>query len=216
MPNFVFSRRWGGCREGGQLRLVWVPRPFDLCFTAVPGEDISVGSCRRLISAVLTQAQLADSTLWDFCKKSCQDPVRYIAGDASTLVISRVSLSLLTFYTEREFVWCLVWWLIWNKKKMWYERRYPSYVPAALLSYLAHRQIGFHSLVFSLSEERTRLLSEPAHERPVWLTKVLCWLRSRFILPLLEQIDWTRILLYFGGAQNLCRQSCNWDRWKAR
>lgn len=42
---------------------------FDLCFTAGPGEDVSVGSCRRLISPALTQAQLVDSTLWDFAKK---------------------------------------------------------------------------------------------------------------------------------------------------
>lgn len=42
---------------------------FDLCFTAGPWEDVSVGSCRRLISPALTQAQLVDSTLWDFVKK---------------------------------------------------------------------------------------------------------------------------------------------------
>ena len=43
--------------------------PFDLCPTAGPGEDISVGSCGRLISPALTQAQLVDSTLWDSAGK---------------------------------------------------------------------------------------------------------------------------------------------------
>lgn len=47
---------------------------FDLCFTAGPGEDVSVGSCRRLISPALTQAQLVDSTLWDFAKKVVRIP----------------------------------------------------------------------------------------------------------------------------------------------
>lgn len=43
--------------------------PFDLCPTAGPGEHISVGSCGRLISPALTQAQLVDSTLWDSAGK---------------------------------------------------------------------------------------------------------------------------------------------------
>lgn len=47
---------------------------FDLCFTAVPGEDVSVGSCRRLISPALTQAQLVDSTLWGFARKVVRGP----------------------------------------------------------------------------------------------------------------------------------------------
>lgn len=42
---------------------------FDLCLTAGPGEEVSVGSCRRLISPALTQAQLVDSTLWDSARK---------------------------------------------------------------------------------------------------------------------------------------------------
>ena len=42
---------------------------FDLCLTAGPGEDVSVGSCGRLISPALTQAQLVDSTLWDSARK---------------------------------------------------------------------------------------------------------------------------------------------------
>lgn len=49
-------------------------RPFDLCFTAGPGEDVSVGSCRRLISPSLTQAQLVDSTLWHFARKVVRTP----------------------------------------------------------------------------------------------------------------------------------------------
>lgn len=44
-------------------------RAFDLCCTAGPGEDVSVGSCGRLISPALTQAQLVDSTLWDSARK---------------------------------------------------------------------------------------------------------------------------------------------------
>lgn len=47
---------------------------FDLCFTAGPGEDVSVGSCRRLISPSLTQAQLVDSTLWHFARKVVRAP----------------------------------------------------------------------------------------------------------------------------------------------
>lgn len=46
---------------------------FDLCLTAGPGEDVSVGSCRRLISPALTPAQLIDSTLWDL-QESCHWP----------------------------------------------------------------------------------------------------------------------------------------------
>lgn len=42
---------------------------FDLCLTAGPGEDVSAGSCGRLISPALTQAQLVDSTLWDSARK---------------------------------------------------------------------------------------------------------------------------------------------------
>lgn len=42
---------------------------FDLCLTAGPGEDVSEGSCGRLISPALTQAQLVDSTLWDSARK---------------------------------------------------------------------------------------------------------------------------------------------------
>lgn len=42
---------------------------FDLCLTAGPGEDVSLGSCGRLISPALTQAQLVDSTLWDSARK---------------------------------------------------------------------------------------------------------------------------------------------------
>ncbi len=42
---------------------------FDLCLTAGPAEDVSVGSCGRLISPALTQAQLVDSTLWDSARK---------------------------------------------------------------------------------------------------------------------------------------------------
>lgn len=37
---------------------------FDLCLTAGPGVDGLVGSCGHLISPVLTQTQLIDSTLW--------------------------------------------------------------------------------------------------------------------------------------------------------
>lgn len=53
----------------------------DLCFTAGPGEDVSVGSCRRLISPPpapappsLTLAQLVDSTLWHFARKVVRGP----------------------------------------------------------------------------------------------------------------------------------------------
>lgn len=47
---------------------------FDLCLTAGPGEDVSVGSCGRLISPPLTQAQLVDSTLWDSARKLSGPP----------------------------------------------------------------------------------------------------------------------------------------------
>lgn len=42
---------------------------FDLCLTAGPGGEVSVNSCRRLISPALTQAQLIDGTLWDSARK---------------------------------------------------------------------------------------------------------------------------------------------------
>ncbi|TKS85380.1 hypothetical protein D9C73_019962 [Collichthys lucidus] len=47
---------------------------FDLCLTAGPVEDVSVGSCGRLISPPLTQAQLVDSTLWDSARKLSGPP----------------------------------------------------------------------------------------------------------------------------------------------
>lgn len=63
---------WALCSYGGELCVVPVclsAEAFDLCLTAGPGEDVSVGSCRRLISPALTQAQLVDSTLWDSARK---------------------------------------------------------------------------------------------------------------------------------------------------
>lgn len=44
-------------------------RTFDLCLTAGPGEDISVGNCGLLISPALTRAHLIDSTLWESASK---------------------------------------------------------------------------------------------------------------------------------------------------
>lgn len=58
--------------HGGGLRLLSVRlggKAFDLCLTAGPGEDFSVGSCGCLISPVLTQAQLIDGALWDSARK---------------------------------------------------------------------------------------------------------------------------------------------------
>ncbi len=59
------------CVEVGSVlcRFVSELGAFDLCLTAGPGEDVSVGSCGRLISPALTQAQLVDSTLWDSARK---------------------------------------------------------------------------------------------------------------------------------------------------
>ena len=69
---------WALCSYGGELCVVPVclsAEVFDLCLTAGPGEDVSVGSCRRLISPALTQAQLVDRTLWDSARK-LSGPVR--------------------------------------------------------------------------------------------------------------------------------------------
>lgn len=50
--------------NGGFCRFVLVQGPFDLCVTAGLGVAVSVGSCRSLISPVLSHTQLIDSTLW--------------------------------------------------------------------------------------------------------------------------------------------------------
>lgn len=42
---------------------------FDLCATAGPKEDVSMGSCGRFISRALTQAHLIDSILGDLPPK---------------------------------------------------------------------------------------------------------------------------------------------------
>lgn len=190
MPSFVFARGW---RWGGrQLRLVWVPRPFDLCFTAVPGEDISVGSCRHLISTVLTQAQLADSTLWDFCKKSCQDPRqinRWRRFRAGYLQI----FSWFAYFMHKEGFCLMFGLMIWKAKN-----NSADTVPKSCPNGLAQGQIGFWPF------RRKDMIPSWANS---WKVCVSCLLRSRFILLLLEQIDCNLVLLCFGRGQNLCKQS---------
>lgn len=79
---------------------------FDLCLTAGPGEDVSVGSCGRLISPALTQAQLVDSTLWDSARKlSGPHQINHWRGfHAGYRKFWPVSLCLLTLSYRRVMV----------------------------------------------------------------------------------------------------------------
>lgn len=56
-------------------RFSFLQETFDLCLTAGPGADVSVGSCRSLISPSLTQTQLIDGTQW-YSAGKLSDPIR--------------------------------------------------------------------------------------------------------------------------------------------
>ena len=84
-------------------------RAFDLCLTAGLWEDVSVGSCGCLISPVLTQAQLIDSTLWDSARKlsgPCQiNHCRgFHAGHCRLWPQWPVSFCLLTYSNRRVMI----------------------------------------------------------------------------------------------------------------
>lgn len=103
--SLAFERRWALFRAGSSLRR----GPFDLCLTAGPGEDVSEGSCVRLISHGLTQAQLVDSRLWDSAGK-LSGPLQinhwrgFHAGYRRLWPLWPGSLSLLTLSYRRVMI----------------------------------------------------------------------------------------------------------------